>query len=600
MSDTVTAIRTALDAGLNPQALDLARDALPLAADAAEIRYLGALACARMGAVGEADRWLAKVDRDALGVSPLAVDAWSLSGRLAKERYAASRDRSDAAARSLARAAIDAYRRAFALGGAAYPAVNAATLAMLAGDLPLSRDLAQRALDSLVGGNDDHWTEATAGEALLILGRIDESRARYAEAYRRAGSRFGDLASMRRQLLLIGTDAARNIADMLPAPRVVAFSGHMIDRPDRASPRFPARLEAQVAAALRERIAAWGPAIGYAQAACGADILFLEAMQDAGMQTQIVLPFLPQDYIRTSVSFAGADWIDRFHRVLERANRVVHATEEPFLGDDVLFEHAANLIQGMAFLRASELSTHPLMLTVLARGTGDMVGGTAATARNWERIGGRIENIDLVALRGGDPAANGTPAVATDDVPSPRSRSLRSLLFADVMGYSRMPEQYTPDFALMFLDSVRAVLDSLANPALEVNTHGDGIFAVFERPGHAADFAVRLQQVLSRVDWASLGLAADTGVRVGLHTGPMFRVFNPVTERTTFYGSHVNRAARLEPVAQPGEIFVTEEFASSLVADDRQRYGCEYIGSMPLAKKFGDARLYRLRWSTEI
>ena len=42
---------------------------------------------------------------------------------------------------------------------------------------------------------------------------------------------FGDIASMRRQLLLIGTAAARELAEMLPPPQVIAFSGHMIDHP---------------------------------------------------------------------------------------------------------------------------------------------------------------------------------------------------------------------------------------------------------------------------------------------------------------------------------------------------------------------------------
>jgi class 3 adenylate cyclase len=101
-------------------------------------------------------------------------------------------------------------------------------------------------------------------------------------------------------------------------------------------------------------------------------------------------------------------------------------------------------------------------------------------------------------------------------------------------------------------------------------------------------------------DWATLGLAKETGARVALHTGPLFRVYDPVTERFTFYGTHVNRAARLEPVVQPRQIFVTEEFAASLVAEGQDRFTCDYIGAMPLAKRFGDARLYRLRLTGEV
>ena len=75
------------------------------------------------------------------------------------------------------------------------------------------------------------------------------------------------------------------LASGIPTARSVELpgAGHspMIDQPARPSPRFPPHLEPQVGAALRERIASLGPSIGFAQAACGADILFLEAMQEA-------------------------------------------------------------------------------------------------------------------------------------------------------------------------------------------------------------------------------------------------------------------------------------------------------------------------------
>jgi len=595
--DTAATIRDALNVGLNLEALDLARDARSGPADSAEARYLAALASARMGAIGEAEKALAEIDREALGSGPLAVEVWSLAGRIAKERFAAMRDRSSAVAREFAHTSVENYERAHALDGSAYAAVNAATMAMLAGDTTLAQRLAQQALAAPEAAND-YWHHATAGEALLVLGRIDEARARYAEAFRLAGPRFGDIASMRRQLALIGSDAARALAQELPPPQVIAFSGHMIDHPARPSPRFPPDLEPQVSQALRERVASFGPSIGYAQAACGADILFLEAMQEAGMQTQIVLPFPVPDFIESSVSFAGDAWVRRFERVVAGATRVIVATEEGFLGDDVLFEHAANLIQGMAYLRAAELATHPLMLTVLERDGSHIVGGTAATARNWTRQGGRLDNIDIAALRGvtpSQPAVTHAKRADTDATRAAPRRLLRSLLFADVSGFSKMPEQYAPRFAELFLGTCKRIVDSLGHPPAHANTLGDGIFMVFDLPTHAAEFALRLQQQIGQFDWPALGLAPETGVRIALHTGPLFRIYDPVTARQTFYGTHVNRAARLEPVVQPQSIFVTEEFAASLIAEEQVRFACDYIGTMPLAKRFGDARLYRLR-----
>ena len=603
MGDIASTIREALDAGLNTAALDLARTATGEGTTSTEIHYLGALASVRMGATGEAEKWLGRIAREQLGASPIAGEVWSLAGRIAKDRYSAIADKAHESAREHACAAIDCYRRAFAISGSAYPAVNAATMALLCGDAVLARTLARQALSAL-GTAGDHWHHASAGEACLLLDEIDQARSHYAEAYRLAGNKFGDIASMRRQLLLIGSSAARDLLAAVPAPGVIAFSGHMIDHPARSSPRFPASLETKVAFALREKLARLGPSIGYAQAACGADILFLEAMQDSGMQTQVVLPFAARDFIETSVSFAGATWTSRFERVLGRATRIVLATAEPFLGDDVLFEHAANLIQGMAFLRARELSTQPLMLTVREPGSPAILGGTAATANTWARRGGEMENIDLAALSGGgtiDRPRNDDDqeAAVRRSGESATQRSLKSLLFADLSGFSRMPEQYTPGFVEMFLGTCKSVLDSLAHQAVDANTRGDGLFLVFELPEHAAEFAVRLQSALSRIDWPAWGLAEETGVRIGLHTGPVFRTFDPVMSKMTFYGTHVIRAARLEPVVQPGHIFATESFAASLVADVHERFDCHYIGVLPLAKNFGEERLYRLEWTNQ-
>jgi class 3 adenylate cyclase len=158
-----------------------------------------------------------------------------------------------------------------------------------------------------------------------------------------------------------------------------------------------------------------------------------------------------------------------------------------------------------------------------------------------------------------------------------------------------MPEQFAPRFAELFLGTCRRLLDALDRPAVDANTRGDGVFVVFDQPREAAEFALRLGTAMREVDWRGLGLPPDTSARIGLHTGPVFRTWDPVMGKPTFYGTHVNRAARLEPVVSPGHVFATDAFAASLLAttsDDRLR--CHYLGAMPLAKAFGEARLYRV------
>ncbi|MBS0319740.1 MAG: DUF4071 domain-containing protein [Proteobacteria bacterium] len=590
-------IRGLLDAGLTVEALDLARKAAGRNGQEPQLLYLAALACVRLGALREAKALLRKLQPVEVDDARLACDIQCLAGRIAKERFAATRVADAEAASGDALEALDHYRRALAAAEDPYPAINAATMAFLCGDQGLCRTLANRALAALPD-RTTHWAHATAGEACLHLGRQKDAARAYAEAHRLAGGRFGDIASIRRQLVLIGTPAAQAMLDIVVAPTVIAFTGHMIDHPQRARPRFPAALEDRVAQALRERLERMGPVIGYAQAACGADILFLEALQAMRMQTHVVLPFARSDFVATSVTFAGGDWERRFDTVLERATSVVLATEEPYLGDDVLFEHAANLIHGMALLRADELVTEPMQLTVREPGGAELVGGAEAVARLWSARSSRVENIDIAALRSLEPpAATATPADAPPPRPQARTntpRELRTLMFADLSGFTSMPEQYTPDFVQVYLGIGKAIIDRLAHPPLYVSTRGDGLFMVFAKPSHAAEFALALQEDLRRVNWPALGLAQETSVRIGLHTGPVFATFDPIMDETTYYGTHVNLTARLEPIVQPGQILGTEAFAASLTSEGDARFRCDYVGAMSLARRFSEARLFRL------
>ncbi len=65
----------------------------------------------------------------------------------------------------------------------------------------------------------------------------------------------------------------------------------MIDHPSRARPRFPGTLESTVAAAIRDKIKTINGGFSFSSAACGSDILFAEAMLEAGGEVTIVLPY---------------------------------------------------------------------------------------------------------------------------------------------------------------------------------------------------------------------------------------------------------------------------------------------------------------------
>ena len=180
------------------------------------------------------------------------------------------------------------------------------------------------------------------------------------------------------------------------------------------------------------------------------------------------------------------------------------------------------------------------------------------------------------------------------------------MLFADIVGYSKLAEHVIPTFVREFLGRVSECIAASRHAPISVNTWGDAIYAVFDRAESAGCFALEIVQMVAEgaERWRSAGLtwqdpvsheARPLNVRVGLHTGPVYVHFNPVVRTIGFTGAHVNRAARIEPVTEAGNIFASEEFVALAALNRAQGFVCEFAGTMTLAKNFpGTHRIYRL------
>ncbi len=610
--DACTTIRHELDRGAPWNACDTFRAASRDAHADATLFYWGALAHARVGAIARAHALLDAAQR-ASPPRALVPEILSLRGRLWKDearRTAPGTSEHDRAVR----AARDEYRHAHEVAGGAYPAVNAATLSMLLGERDDARRGAREAIARLASLRrlPGVWEYATRGEAELLLGHFARARRSYAAAYARASHDPGVIATMRRQLGLLSAAMPQAVAMLaeVPAASVVAFVGHMVDPPDAREPRFPAELEPAVTAAIRARLAGPAPPIAYTSAACGADIAFIEVAHAMGAEVNIVLPFDREDFVRTSVAFGGPRWTTRFEHALARAARVIMATEEGYLGDDVLFDYAATLVEGLAMLRAAQLETAPRLLAVLDAKAEGGVGGARASFERWQQHGGALEIIDLRRLRReAARRANGRSAArrpvrsrAADtehsmSVGSARTRperGLKTLLFADFAGYSRLHDAFAPLFQRHFLEIGAQQVATSAAPPLEMKTWGDALYGVFAAPREGADFAWGLLARMLDVDWTKAGMPDTSQIRIALHAGPVFGAFDPIMGRHSYFGSNVTRAARIEPITPPGMIYVSEAFAAALRASGERAYALEYVGMLPLAKDYGASRIYRL------
>ncbi|HTS23284.1 MAG TPA: adenylate/guanylate cyclase domain-containing protein [Casimicrobiaceae bacterium] len=607
----VERIRKCLEQAAPWDACDAFREAIERQPRDAPLLYWGALAHARSGAIHAAHALLDRAQA-AAAPSDSLTDILSLRGRLWKDAYHRAPDAPEAA--EWAQRSREQYLAAYARERDSFPGINAATLSWILGDRDEARRLAREVAARLAAqaAPRSFWDVATAGEAELLLGRLDRAREAYAAAYAGAAGDAGSVATMRRQVALLAPalPEAREILAVLPVPDVVAFAGHMIDAPDRPEPRFPAAIAPWVETAIRAELARLRQPIVYTSAACGADLILIEAALDVSAEVNIVLPFDRADFLRTSVATGGEAWVRRCDAALERATRVIMATEENYLGDDVLFDHAAMLLEGFACLRAAQLETEPTLLCVIDPESEGRVGGTQASVERWRRRVGPPRIVDLRELREqalsaprapatGAARASKTPAGAAANraMPTPAARpqrTLKTMLFADFAGFSRLHDATAPLFQESFWKIAAGEIEASRERPLLAITWGDALYVVFDAPRDGADFALRFLERMRAADWPALGLPESSQIRIALHSGPVFRGFDPIIGRDNFFGSSVNKAARIEPVTPPGTVYASEAFAATLAASGQDDYALEYVGRLTLAKSYGESRIYRL------
>ena len=109
----------------------------------------------------------------------------------------------------------------------------------------------------------------------------------------------------------------------------------MIDRPGRALPRFPVSLEKRIATRIADELEAAHATDGFASAACGGDLLFLEAMMARDGRVHVTLPCAVEAFREDCADIIpGGDWGTRFDHILKSA----HSVE--ILGDEYASDNA--------------------------------------------------------------------------------------------------------------------------------------------------------------------------------------------------------------------------------------------------------------------
>ena len=574
------------------------------------LRQLRGLALARSGDTGRANQMLSQLVEEGLAdAETLGMLARTHKDLALHTREAVARAAHLASAFQIYRQAYEAAGRRGAAADAWYTGINAAAIAVLQGDLATARRIARevRQLCSVALASPsaaaDYWLAATLGEAALILGDDAESAAHYARAAALAAGRYGNLGSTRRQAILLAERLPGHrewLTDVLRIPPVVMYTGHMIDRAGRPDPRFPPALEVTVTAAVRQRLQSLRPMAVYGSAACGSDIICLEAMRDLGGETHIVLPFPAAEFHRASVDFAPGAWGERFERALAAASSVTITRDHRAHGRRATFEYANLILTGMARLRAGVLQTDLRGLAIWDEQPPGSAGGAASLVSLWRGQQVALETVRLTELRAGKPAdavpaATAAAAAPPDDAPPAGfTHEIRGMLFADAVGYSGLSEDQTPHFITQFLGAVADLNVRTTQRPEHVETTGDGLYMVFGSVRDAGHYALELSNLVTGTDWAARGLPNGLNIRIALHCGPVYCGRNPVTGSPLYTGPHTSRTARIEPVTPPGQVYASSAFAAVAASMAVDGLSMQYVGRMPLAKGYGLLGLYHL------
>jgi tetratricopeptide (TPR) repeat protein len=576
--------------------------------DHPRLRQLLALALARSGDTARANGILREL------VAQGSADSETLGAlaRTHKDLGLSAKDTESAAGHL--EAAFQIYERAYQMSrncGAAsdayYTGINAATVAVLCDKVDVARAIATEVTricessgEGVDGAEAEYWRQATLGEAALILGDAPSARKHYTAASHRAAGRFGDLSSTRKQARLLAARLAIDdtwLTETLRIPPVLVYTGHMIDQDGRRPARFPPDLEFSVMQALRQTLADMRPVAAYGSAACGTDILCLEVVHELGGELHIVLPFPAAEFRRTSVDVAPGSWGQRFERLLAAASSVTIASDHRASGSTATYEYANLLAMGLGQLRAQLLDTSLRGLAVWDGTSSGAHGGSASVVLEWKQRGMAVQQIPPANLNpvAALPAAGDDPDEVAAPYATGAAHLIKALLFADVVGYSKLNEDQIPIYVTSFLGAVAELNRRTGHRCEHIETAGDGLYMVFAETAAAAHYALELSELVGSTDWTAHGLPASFNLRIALHCGPIYSGWEPITGRPLFTGPHTSRAARIEPITPPGQVYATSAFAAVAAARDVDKIAMRYVGRLPLAKSSGTLALYHLQ-----
>ena len=341
--------------------------------------------------------------------SELVEDLAALHARLLKEQ--AFGGTTESGRRKQARASFEAYHALYERARGYYPGINAATMALFAGDRSSAREIAERLIQSLQRNAEAYWPLATLAEALLICGRREEARSVLTRARVAKGANDGAKAStilqFRRLAHVLGEDAEALVSEIGPHS-VAVISGHMF-RGQEMNEAQQVETETAIRARAAKLFKEHNIGFIYGALACGSDVILAETAIGQGCEFNAVLPFNIERFVDLSVRDGDppgvpGKWEKRLRAVLDQREGAKSLTiidpADPMERDlDGYFFYAFRYAAGCALQRAAMLQTICRLIVVSDQVQPDGVAGTNRVLRDWRDHGRPFDLIPFPPAR---------------------------------------------------------------------------------------------------------------------------------------------------------------------------------------------------------
>lgn len=164
-------------------------------------------------------------------------------------------------------------------------------------------------------------------------------------------------------------------------------------------------------------------------------------------------------------------------------------------------------------------------------------------------------------------------------------RRLTTVLFADVVGYTRLTEADETG-THRALRSALSVISELVTTHEGVVAHyaGDAVLAEFASIVNGLNCAVEIQRLMAARN-ESTGASPVLRFRIGLNVGDV------IDDEGEIYGDTVNTAVRLQSIAEPGGICISEAVRNAI--GRRLPIAYEFVGEEHLKNLSIPVRAYR-------